>query len=92
MRGSKQMRIKYAKTYDFQIKVELFTQCPQEEIYRVVKIVHTSTEKITNFVINQHCLHFKCMKVNNFGKCITKIPNLQPIMVLYRVGTTYIIV
>ena len=51
-------------------KMELFTQCSHGEIYTVLKIVPISTEKITNLVINQHCLHFKCMKVNIFGKCI----------------------
>ena len=73
------------RTYDFQIKMELFTQCPHSEIYRVIKIVHISTEKVTNKVINQHCLPFNCMKVNILGKCIIKIPNLQQVMVLYRV-------
>ena len=48
-------------------------------------------KKVTNLVINQHCLHFKCMKVNILSKCITRIPNLQQIIVLYRVCTTYII-
>ena len=54
--------------------------------------MHISTEKVTNLVINQHSLHFKCMKVNIFGKCIIKLSNLQHIMVLYRVCLTYIIV
>ena len=49
-------------------------------------------KKITNLVINQHCLHFRRMKVNILGKCIIKIPNLQQIIVLYRVCATYIIV
>ena len=66
--------------------MELFTQCAHGKIYRVVKIVHISTEKCTNLVIK----HVKRMKVNIFGKCIKKIPNQQQTMVLYRVCLTYI--
>ena len=39
------------------MKMDLFTQCPHCEIYRVIKIVLISTEKVTNLVINQHYLH-----------------------------------
>ena len=70
--------------YNFQMKMELFTQCPHSKIYRVAKTVHISIEKYTNLVSNQHCSHFKCMKVNILGKCIIKIPNLQEIMVSYN--------
>ena len=55
--------------------MELLTQCSHGEKYRVVKIAHISTEKVANLVINQHSLHFKCMKVNIFGKCIIKLYN-----------------
>ena len=51
--------------------------------YRVVKIVHISTEKVTNLVINQPYFPFKC-DVNILGKCIIKLPNLQQIMVFSR--------
>ena len=34
-------------------------------------------KRITNLVISQYSLHFKCMKVNILDKCIIKIPDLQ---------------
>ena len=62
----------------------IFTQCPHGEIYRVVQIAHISTEE-------GNSLHFECMKVNLFGKCMINLPNLQQIMVFYRVYLSYII-
>ena len=90
---SKQIWIYYTKTYDSQIKtgtVHSMSTWWNTQVWS--KSCLFQQKKVTNLLINHHSLHFKCMKVNIFGKCIIQLPNLQQIMVLYRVCLTYIIV